>query len=92
MFRTSIAKPVPQPKLRIPVKDRVASSEEMVLGFLAEKNITFPDAPDLIQLAKTLTTDSEALAELSIDSTAASYKMQFGVGKTLIWLMNLPSI
>ena len=82
MFHTSIAKPVPQPKLRIPVKDRVANSEGMVLGFLAEKNLTFSDAPDLIQLAKTLATDSEALAELSIDRTAASYKMQFGVGKT----------
>ena len=56
---------------------------EMVLGFLAEKNLTFPDAPDLIQPAKTLTTDSEALAELRIDRMAASYKMQFGVGKTI---------
>ena len=82
MFRTSIAKPAPQPKVRIPVKDRVANSEAMVLGFLAEKNLTFSDAPDLIQLAKTLATDSEALAELSIDRTAASYKMKFGVGKT----------
>ena len=82
MFHTSIAKPAPQPKVRIPVKDRVANSEEMVLGFLAEKYLTFPDAPDLIQPAKTLATDSEALAELSIDRTAASYKMQFGVGKT----------
>ena len=73
---------MPQPKLRISVKDRVASSEGMVLGFLAEKYLTFSDAPDLIQPAKTLATDREALAELRIDRSAASYKMQFDVGKT----------
>ena len=82
MFRSSLAKSAPQPKLRILVKDCVANNEAMVLGFLAEKNLNFTDAPDLIQLAKSLAKDSEALAELNIDRTSASYKMQFGVGKT----------
>ena len=54
----------------------------MVIGFLAEKNFNFTDAPVLIQLAKSLAKDSESLAELNIDRTSASYKMQFGIGKT----------
>lgn len=82
MFRSSLAKPASQPKPRIPVNDRVVNQEAMVLGFLAEKNLNFADVPDIINLAKTLAKDSEALSVLTMDRTSASYKMQYGVGKT----------
>lgn len=67
----------------VPVKDRVVNSEAMVLGFMAEHNLAFSLVPDLIDLAKALAADKRALDELSIDRTSASYKMKYGLGKTM---------
>ena len=55
----SVAKPVPRPKLQIPLINRVAKNEIMVLGFLTEKNLNFTDAPDMIHLVKSLAKDNE---------------------------------
>ena len=83
MFKSSWTKPAPQPKLCIPLKDCVTNSEAMLLGFIAEKNLHFADVPDLVELIKTLAKDGEALSQLNMDRTTASYKKKHGVAKTI---------
>ena len=65
------------------VPDRVIGLQAMVLGFLAEKSLPLSVSPDLIDLAQTLAADKRALDKLTMDRTSASYKMTFGMAKTL---------
>ncbi len=67
---------------KVSVSDRVATAEAKVLGFVAEKSMTFSDVPDIIALSKSLAKDKAALDQLKMDRTTASYKMIHGLGKT----------
>lgn len=55
----------------------------MVLAFLAEHSLPFTLSPELIHFAKALNLDQQALSQLSMDRTSASYKLRFGLGKTI---------
>ena len=50
-----------------------------MLAVIAEQNWSFASAPVLVELAKTLARDPEALAQLSMSDTSASYKMRYGL-------------
>lgn len=54
--------------------------QALILGFVAENSISHTMAYDK---AKGLAKDPEALAELSMDRTSASYKLNHGVKKTI---------
>ena len=56
----------------------------MVLGVLAEHNLPFTMAPALIDTAKELVKDKKVLDDLTMDRTTASYKMQYGLKKTVM--------
>lgn len=70
------------PKPAIPLPDRTANNEAMLLGFLAEKSLPFTIAEDLLDLAKALSTDKKALNSMSMHRTSASYKIRYGLAKT----------
>lgn len=70
-------------QLHTPVGDRVANNEAMLLGFLAEKSLSFSLAPSLLELVKEMSKDAKALSQTAMHRVSASYKMRLGVGKTL---------
>jgi hypothetical protein len=72
----------PAPLPLTPLNDRVLNAEAMVLGFAAENSLPFSIVPGVINLAKALASDSKALSSMHINRTTASYKTQFGIGKT----------
>lgn len=53
------------------------------MGFVAEHSLSLTITPHLIDLAQVLAKDPRALAELSMDRTAVSYKLTHGVKKTI---------
>ena len=67
----------------VPVKDRIVSQEAMLLGFLAENTLPFTMAPKVIELTKAMSADKTTLSKLSVSRTTASYKMRFGLAKTI---------
>ena len=67
----------------VPVKDPIVSQEAMLLGFLAENTLPFTMAPKLIELTKAMSADETALSKLSMSRTTASYKMRYGLAKTI---------
>ncbi|TKS69503.1 hypothetical protein D9C73_003568 [Collichthys lucidus] len=71
-----------QPKLPTPIASRIANSEAMVLGVLAERSLPFSIAPVIVELAQTLALDKEALQGMKLSRTAAAYKMVYGLGRT----------
>lgn len=64
--------------------DRVANSQAMILGVIAEHSLPFTMSPVLINLSKELAKDQKALNSLAMDRTTASYKMQYGLKKTVL--------
>ena len=60
----------------------------MILGFTAENSLSFSVVPRKIDLAKALASDRKALDSLHINRTTASYKTQFGIGKTFAEQLN----
>ncbi|GBO26396.1 DNA helicase INO80 [Araneus ventricosus] len=66
----------------VPLADRIANSEAMLLGFLAEKSLSFSLAPDLLVLVKELSKDRKALNGIRMHRTSAAYKLRFGVART----------
>ena len=67
----------------VPMCDRIANNQAMVLAVMAENSLPMTMAPVLIDLAKQLARDPKALGSLSMDRTSASYKMTHGVHKTM---------
>lgn len=53
-----------------------------VLATMTEQSWPFSAAPVLISLAKSLASDPEALNQLSMDRTSASYKMNYGLAES----------
>ncbi|GBM46665.1 hypothetical protein AVEN_261046-1 [Araneus ventricosus] len=71
------------PQTSTPLSDRIVNYEAMLLGFLAEKSLPYSLAPDLLHLVKEMAKDEKALNQVTMHRTAASYKMRFGVSKTM---------
>ena len=67
----------------VSINDRVINSQALVLSTVAEHSLPFTMVPVMINLAQELSKDSRALSRLSVDRTSASYKMRFGLAKTL---------
>lgn len=80
VFSPTTEETLPQPS--VPLPDRIVNNEAMLLSFLAEKNLSFSIAPDIIELAKELAKDIKALDRMSMHRTAASYKLRIGVAQT----------
>ena len=55
----------------------------MLLGVVAENSLPFTMVPVLIQLTQELAKDKTVLVNLSMDRTSASYKMNYGLRKTI---------
>ena len=55
----------------------------MLLGFLAKKSLPFTLAQPIIDLSKELASDPKALNALSMDRNTASFKICFGLAKTM---------
>ena len=71
------------PKTSVHVLDRVANMEAMLVGFLAEHSLSFSMSQRIIDLAKELCKDRPALQKLNMHRTTASYKLIYGLGKTV---------
>ena len=63
--------------------DRIAQQQAMVLGFTAQACLPFQHVPAIISLAKELSRDPKALQRLTMDRTSASYKLKYGLSKTI---------
>ncbi|KAL3066168.1 hypothetical protein OYC64_016169 [Pagothenia borchgrevinki] len=69
-------------KVPVPLFERIANAEAMVLGTIAEYSLPLSAAPVIVELAQTLALDKPALADMKLSRTAASYKMVQGLGHT----------
>ncbi|GBM78133.1 hypothetical protein AVEN_252057-1 [Araneus ventricosus] len=65
----------------VPLPDRIANSEAMLLGFLEEKSLPFTLVPDLLDLVQELSKDRKALNGVRIHRNSAAYKLPFGVAR-----------
>ena len=65
------------------VADRVMNQEAMVTAFLAETSLAYSMAEPIIDMARKLSKDPQALAKLHLFRTTASYKMVYGTSKTV---------
>lgn len=62
--------------------DRVQNQIATISATLAEQSIPYASAPTIVNLAKELSRDPEALRRLPTHRTTYSYKTEFGVGRT----------
>ncbi|XP_061574023.1 uncharacterized protein LOC133440720 [Cololabis saira] len=75
--------PQPEPvKPIVPISDRTANLEALVLGTLAEHSLPFTTADIIVRVAKELAKDPKALENVHLEASTASYKMRFGLQKT----------
>ena len=63
--------------------DRVAHMESMVLSFVAEHNLSFAMANNVIELATEMMRDPLTIKKLKLSHTVASYKLTDGLSKGL---------
>ncbi|XDV26551.1 hypothetical protein PO909_030216 [Leuciscus waleckii] len=68
-------------KLPVPMCNRIANGEAMVLAVIAEHSRPLTMAPVLVELSQGLAAD-KALSQIKLSHTAASYKMVDGMGHT----------
>ncbi|GFO36923.1 hypothetical protein PoB_006342800 [Plakobranchus ocellatus] len=77
---TSSASSPSEDQLRlIPLSDRTANLEAMILSMMAENNISFSVAPKLVELIRECCNDPKALAGVALDRCVAAYKLKYGV-------------
>ena len=57
--------------------------EVLLLGFAAENSISYVVVPKVIELSKEDAQDPAALDNLSMDRTTTSYKLLFGLAKSM---------
>ena len=74
---------VTAPKSFTPLSNRVHNLEAMTLGFVAENSLSLSIVPRPLELMKVAVVDKKALNSVSMDRTSASYKMRFGLAKTM---------
>ena len=58
-------------------------TEAILLGFVAENSLSYSVVPKVIELSKEFARDPAALDRLSMDRTTASYKLRFGLAKSM---------
>ena len=68
--------------VNVPLSDRITNAQSLVLGVLAENNLSFTMSPILIELSSVLANDKKALNHLTMSQTPAFYKMHLGLAKT----------
>jgi len=73
----------PEEEKRTPLDDRVKNMEAILLAFLAQHNLPLSMSSSLIELCQEFGRDREALKRLSMDRTTASYKLKYGLSKTI---------
>ena len=66
----------------VPMPDRVAQAQAIVLGFEAEHTLPYAIVPNIIALAQELSCNPKAMASMNMDRTNASYKMRFELVKS----------
>lgn len=67
----------------VPLGDRVHHQEATLLGFMAENSMSLSMAPRLVNLTKELARDPSALSKLSMSRASATYKLTYGLGKSM---------
>ncbi|XP_076366910.1 uncharacterized protein LOC143255324 [Tachypleus tridentatus] len=70
-------------KLAVPIFDRKANAEAMILGVIAEHSLSLSVAPVIVDLAKALAEEKAALSQVQLIRTTATYKLVHGVAHTL---------
>ena len=75
--------PVLPEQSNVPLCDRVAHMEGMVLSFVAEHNLSFAMANNVIELATEMMRDPLTVKKLKLSRTVASYKLTDGLSKGL---------
>lgn len=62
---------------------RKCRADALITSFLAEHSLPFSIAPEILELSKTLSKDLTALNSLQMSRVSASYKLKFGLAKTV---------
>ena len=75
--------PVLPEQSNVPLCDRVTHMEGTVLSFLAENNLPFAIADNVVELANDLMRDPLAAKKLKLSRSVASYKLRDGLAKGL---------
>lgn len=83
MFKNEKLKPECRPEPLTPVRHRTSNMEAMVQGFTADNFLSYSVVPEIIKLSKELSRDPRALDKLSMHGTTASYKLRYGLAKTV---------
>ncbi|GFO20474.1 isoamyl acetate-hydrolyzing esterase 1-like protein [Plakobranchus ocellatus] len=68
---------------RVPVDDRAKNQEAMILSFIAENNLPLSISTPFLGVVEQLIKDPEAFRRVCLDRTTASYKMKYGLAKTI---------
>ena len=72
------------PKTSVHQSDRITNMEVMLVGFLAEKSLSFSLSGSIIAIAKELAKDCFALSKFhNMCRTTASYKLTHGISRTI---------
>lgn len=67
----------------VDLQSRKARSEALILSFLAEHSLSYSLTPHIVDLVKTVALDNSALNSLQLSRTTASYKLKYGLAKTM---------
>ena len=73
--------PVLLEQSNVPLCDRVTHMEGMVLSFVAEYNLPFAMANNVVELANEMMRDPLAAKKLKLSCTVVSYKLRDGLAK-----------
>lgn len=81
--KPAVSEKIKDLKPLIPLKDRTANMEAMILAFMSEHSCPFLMSGPLESLIKECSRDPQALAGVSLSKTSSSYKLKHGLGKTI---------
>lgn len=62
---------------------RKCRSDALITSFIAEHSLPFSIAPNILDLAKTLSKDLTSLNSLQMGRSSATYKLKYGLAKTV---------
>ena len=83
MFKKAKLKPKCCPNPTNPIWHRTTNMEAMLLDFTTENPLSYSVVPKVIELSKELARDPAALDKPLMDRTIASYKLRFGLTKSM---------
>lgn len=67
------------PVSMVPIANRVATMEAMILSVMSENAMPLSLAPVIVELAKACSSDPRALSEVKLSKCSAGYKIRFGL-------------